>query len=116
MTGLSIHRYVLLDEVAQQNHQPSASLHWQLRPPDVHLLLCHLASPPIEPVESTRYGPDEVSTEPLLQRFPSNVLSIGLKSGEYGGRNRRLAPRRSMASRTPLTLWLPRLSATTMSP
>src|SRR3984957_21164836 len=99
MNGLSVHRYVLLDEVAQQNHQPSASLHRQLPPPDVHLLLCHLASPPIEPVESTRYGPDEVSTEPLLQRFPSNVLSIGLKSGEYLGSRNSLPPAARMAWR-----------------
>ena len=42
--------------------------------------------------------------------------SIGFKSGEYGGRSRTLAPTASMASTTPLTLWLDRLSITTMSP
>src|SRR6476619_212619 len=39
----------------------------------------------------------------------ANACSIGLKSGEYGGRYSRLAPAASMASRTPRILWLLRL-------
>lgn len=46
----------------------------------------------------------------LLQRF-----SIGLKSGEYGGRYFSRAPAASMASRTPATLCVARLSRTTTS-
>ena len=44
------------------------------------------------------------------------AISIGLKSGEYGGKNRSRAPTFSIASRTPLILWAGKLSMTTMSP
>jgi hypothetical protein len=46
----------------------------------------------------------------------AKTCSIGFRSGPYPGRNIMLAPRASMASRTPETLWLPRLSAITISP
>ena len=46
----------------------------------------------------------------------AKTCSIGLKSGEYGGRNMRLAPARSIAARAPLTLWAGRLSRMTISP
>lgn len=39
------------------------------------------------------------------------AISIGLESGEYGGRNRSRAPTFSIASRTPLILWAGRLMA-----
>jgi hypothetical protein len=44
------------------------------------------------------------------------ACSIGLKSGEYGGRNRSRAPAASIASLAPRTLWAGRLSRMTMSP
>jgi len=43
-------------------------------------------------------------------------FSMGLRSGEYGGRYRQRAPVAAMASCTPATLWLGKLSAMTMSP
>src|SRR3546814_2218820 len=46
----------------------------------------------------------------------ANVCSMGLRSGEYGGRNQRRAPAALIASRTTWDLWLPRLSMTTISP
>src|SRR5215831_2103415 len=45
-----------------------------------------------------------------------NANSMGLRSGEYCGRNLRLAPTPRRASSTPATLWKDTLSATTMSP
>ncbi len=42
--------------------------------------------------------------------------SIGLRSGLHDDRNHKRALRASIASRTPATFWLLRLSATTMSP
>ena len=65
---------------------------------------------------------DQSSSTVLAAAFLSRALSlekaisIGLKSGEYGGRNRSRAPTISMASRTPLILWAGRFSMTTMSP
>ncbi len=38
------------------------------------------------------------------------ACSMGLKSGEYGGKNNNLAPTASIAARAPLTLWAGRLS------
>ena len=46
----------------------------------------------------------------LLHRF-----SIGLRSGDYGGKYSSLAPAASMAVRTPATLWVARLSKMTPS-
>lgn len=46
----------------------------------------------------------------------AKTCSIGFRSGLYPGRNIMLAPLASMASHTPATLWLPRLSAMTISP
>jgi len=45
-----------------------------------------------------------------------NSFSIGFKSGEYGGRYSSVAPAEVIASWTPLTLWLLRLSRMTTSP
>src|ERR1700688_4494554 len=42
--------------------------------------------------------------------------SIGLRSGEYFGRKKSLAPIDRIARRTAHPLWLPRLSITTISP
>lgn len=65
---------------------------------------------------------------PTLLKTPSGCLpeqslelgekpiSIALKSGEYGGRNRSRLPTVSIASRSPLILWADRLSMTTISP
>ena len=47
----------------------------------------------------------------LLQPF-----SMGLKSGEYGGKNITRALHASMRSRIPVTLWTRMLSSTTTSP
>ena len=44
------------------------------------------------------------------------TCSIGFKSGEYFGRKSSFAPASRMAERTPLPLWLPRLSITTIWP
>ena len=44
------------------------------------------------------------------------TFSIGLRSGEYGGRNRNFAPATSIACRPAAPLWLPRLSMISMSP
>src|SRR3546814_17722181 len=41
---------------------------------------------------------------------------MGLRSGEYGGRNQRRATAALIATRTTLDLWLPRLSMTSISP
>ena len=46
----------------------------------------------------------------------AKASSIGFRSGEYGGRYISFAPTASIASRTPATLWLARLSMTTVSP
>lgn len=46
----------------------------------------------------------------------ANICSIGLRSGESGGRWRISAPAASISARTPSTLWLDRLSRMTMSP
>src|ERR1039458_696782 len=45
-----------------------------------------------------------------------HMFSMGLKSGEYGGRYNKRAPADSMASRTPFTLCVARLSMMTRSP
>jgi hypothetical protein len=46
----------------------------------------------------------------------AKAFSIGLKSGEYGGRKRSVAPVAVTASRTALPLWAGRLSRITISP
>ena len=46
----------------------------------------------------------------------ANTCSIGLRSGEYFGRNTRRAPTARMARRTAFPLWEPRLSRMTTSP
>lgn len=46
----------------------------------------------------------------------AKAISMGLKSGEYGGRKSGLAPVLWIASRMPETLWAGRLSMMTMSP
>ena len=44
-----------------------------------------------------------------------HIDSIGLKSGEYGGRKHAIAPADSIAAITRASLWADRLSITTMS-
>ena len=44
------------------------------------------------------------------------IISIGFRSGLYGGSNTTCAPTDSIASRALSDLWLPRLSITTRSP
>src|SRR4029077_14490893 len=51
-------------------------------------------------------------TKPLIV---AKTCSIGLRSGEYLGRNRRRAPAALTAFRTAFPLWEPRLSRMTMS-
>ncbi len=46
----------------------------------------------------------------------ANIISIGFRSGLYGGRNNRCAPTARTARRTAFPLWLPRLSTITTSP
>ena len=73
----------------------------------------------------TGAGMARILLKPVHQQQPRSGLpnesetkacSIGLRSGEYGGRYQSLAPTARMARRTPADLWLPRLSITTMSP
>lgn len=56
---------------------------------------------------------------PTLLSMPSsreNAFSIGMKSGLYGGRKRKVAPTASIVCFTAARLWLQRLCMTTMSP
>jgi len=65
-----------------------------------------------------RQRPSTVRSSAFLRSVLSfaKTCSIGLRSGEYGGKNKRGAPAARMARRIALPLCEPRLSMTTMSP
>src|SRR5215813_10837545 len=68
-----------------------------------------------EPIR--RHRPRTVRSETFRRKALNllNGISIGLRSGEYCGRYCTVAPKASIASFTPGTLWAGRLSITTMS-
>ena len=65
-----------------------------------------------------RQRPSTVRSSVFLRNVLSfaKTCSIGLRSGEYGGKNTRWAPAARMTRRIALPLCEPRLSMTTMSP
>ncbi len=77
---------MLPDQAADQHHETPTALAGQVLPPQLSRLQTHRASPATGPETAAPDGPHAVSTEPLLQRFQSCTVSIGFKSGEYGGR------------------------------
>src|SRR6516162_2631398 len=68
-----------------------------------------------EPIR--RHRPRTVRSETFRRKALNllNGISIGLRSGEYCGRYCTVAPKASITSFTPGTLWAGRLSITTMS-
>ena len=64
------------------------------------------------------HNPSIVRSEALRRSALSfeNIISMGLRSGEYGGKYISFAPTASIAFFTPLTLWAGRLSIMTTSP
>ena len=104
MTRLPIGCQALPDQPAHKHPQSSASLDWQILPPQGARFLAHLASPSSGPGTEEPDDPRAASTEPLLQRFPGYMISTGLSWGEADGSGSSVmvsGPRKARASCQP---------------
>src|SRR3954462_8896494 len=74
-----------------------------------------VADPNATPIASSGPSAVRASSRHQLPLTFDHIDSIGLKSGEYGGRKHAIAPADSIAATTPASLWADRLSITTIS-
>src|SRR5687768_5183399 len=93
------------DHLGDQHDQAPAPVQRQIVPAQqVVPRLGHGVPPPTWPALEAPHGPAEVSTVPLVQRFPDYMISTGFNSGARAGSStsvRLFGTTRSLARRDP---------------